>query len=151
MRCYLFDIDGTVADIGHRLPLIQGEQKNWAGFFAACVDDKPIAHVCELVARLSPWDDDGSEEIIFVSGRSDEVRADTLRWLQTHVGPVHSSHLYMRAAGDHRPDYVVKAELLDRVLADGYEPIMAFEDRDQVVKMWRERGIPCAQVAEGAF
>jgi hypothetical protein len=36
-------------------------------------------------------------------------------------------------------------------LADGYEPIMVFDDRNQVVKMWRERGIVCAQVAEGDF
>jgi len=45
----------------------------------------------------------------------------------------------------------VKREMLDRIRADGYNPIMAFEDRSRVVKMWREAGIPCAQVAEGDF
>jgi hypothetical protein len=59
--------------------------------------------------------------------------------------------LYMRRRNDRRPDYIVKAELLDQLLADGYRPIMAFDDRDQVVKMWREKGVPCAQVAEGNF
>jgi hypothetical protein len=28
---------------------------------------------------------------------------------------------------------------------------MAFDDRSQVVKMWRKRGVPCAQVADGDF
>ena len=57
----------------------------------------------------------------------------------------------MRRGSDRRPDYVVEAELLDRILADGYRPIMAFDHREQVVKMWRARGVPCAQVAEGNF
>jgi hypothetical protein len=44
---------------------------------------------------------------------------------------------------------VVKAELLGRIVKDGYQPTMAFDDRDQVVEMWRAHGIACAQVAEG--
>jgi hypothetical protein len=28
---------------------------------------------------------------------------------------------------------------------------MAFDDRNSVVKMWRDLGIPCAQVADGDF
>ena len=59
--------------------------------------------------------------------------------------------LYMRADGDFRSDDIIKAELLAKVRADGYEPIMAFDDRNQVVRMWRANGVPCAQVAEGDF
>lgn len=59
--------------------------------------------------------------------------------------------LYMRKEGDHRPDFKVKRDLLAALKADGYEPIMAFDDRDQVVEMWRAEGIPCAQVADGNF
>ena len=55
------------------------------------------------------------------------------------------------ANDNHRPDHQVKGELLDRLRADGWEPIMAFDDRNQVVRMWREKGIPCAQVADGDF
>jgi hypothetical protein len=147
MKCYLFDIDGTVADLSHRLHHIQGEKKDWPAFFADCHGDAPIPHIIKLAHDLALETD-----IVFVSGRSDQVREQTLAWLQTHFGDlIHSPGIYMRREGDHRPDNLVKAELLDRILKDGYEPIMAFDDRDQVVKMWRERGIPCAQVAEGAF
>jgi phosphoglycolate phosphatase-like HAD superfamily hydrolase len=149
-RCYLFDIDGTIADLSHRLHHIQKEPKDWRAFFAACADDEPIPHVIELAKRL--W---ATVPIIFVSGRSDECRDETMAWLETHgfgsVGKRHERFLYMRRAGDHRPDNLVKAELLDAILADGFEPIMAFDDRDQVVRMWRGRGIPCAQVAAGDF
>jgi hypothetical protein len=31
------------------------------------------------------------------------------------------------------------------------QPIMAFDDRDEVVKMWKSKSIPCAQIAEGSI
>ena len=45
----------------------------------------------------------------------------------------------------------MKEELLAQVKADGYEPILAFEDRERVVDMWRRNGIQCCQVAPGDF
>ena len=144
MRCYLFDIDGTVADLTHRLPHIQKEPKDWDAFFAACCDDVPINHVIDLIQQLRKH-----RAIVFVSGRSSQIRSETTAWLEKHL--LGGEALYMRRAGDYRPDYIVKAELLDQIRADGYEPIMAFDDRDQVVEMWRSKGIPCAQVAPGDF
>jgi hypothetical protein len=143
MRCYLMDIDGTLADISHRLHYIQKDPKDWDGFFDACSGDAPIGHMidlCRSLAQFSP--------IVFVSGRSERCRADTKTWLDEYSL---YGDLYMRKDGDHRPDYQVKKELLDRIRADGFEPRMVFEDRAQVVEMWRENGIPCAQVAEGNY
>ncbi len=145
MKCYLFDIDGTIADLSHRLHHIEKSPKDWDAFFAACAGDAPIPHIIELVRVLN----DADQRVIFVSGRSDQCRADTEAWLDRHE--IAGLPLYMRRAGDHRPDNLVKGELLDRILADGYEPVMAFDDRKQVVDMWRERGVPCAQVAPGDF
>ncbi|SRR5712691_9797945 len=142
--CYIFDIDGTLADTAHRQHFLQETPKNWDAFFAACVDDPPIEHVCEVARAIM-----GSGKIvIFVSGRSDQIRDDTLAFLQEYVGP---GPLYMRKAGDYRADHIVKGELLDQIIADGYNPVVAFDDRNQTVKMWRARGIPCFQVAEGDF
>jgi putative acid phosphatase of HAD superfamily subfamily IIIB len=146
MNCYLFDIDGTIADISHRLHHIQKTPKDWRSFFAACVDDAPIPHIIALLLRLYS----SGAHIVLVSGRSDECRNQTRDWLHLQSIPT-ICPLYMRAAGDHRPDHVVKSELLDRIFSDGYLPIIVFEDRDQVVQMWRDRGIPCAQVAGGNF
>ena len=144
-RCYLFDLDGTIADLTHRLPHIQKTPKDWDAFFAACPDDKPIPHIITLAADL--FGAGGS--IVYVSGRSDQVRNQTQAWLDDHGLP--PGRLYMRTAGDHRPDHQVKVELLELLRADGYQPVMAFDDRNAVVKMWRELGIPCAQVADGDF
>lgn len=46
----------------------------------------------------------------------------------------------MRSGSDRRPDYVVKAELLERILDDGTT------HRDQTVRMWRAKGVPAPTV-----
>jgi len=88
-------------------------------------------------------------QLVFVTGRSDHVRRSTREWLSDHG--LGGGALFMRKFGDHRDDDIVKGELLDEVLAVGYRPIMAFDDRSRVVAMWRARGVPCAQVAPGDF
>ena len=144
-RCYIFDIDGTLADLSHRLHHIQKQPKDWRSFFAAVGDDLPIAHICKLAIDLAS----AGATIIYVSGRSDECRPATERWLAQHGLPL--SAVYMRAEGDHRGDDIVKAELLADLRSHGYEPVMAFDDRNRVVKQWRDNGVPCAQVADGDF
>jgi hypothetical protein len=82
------------------------------------------------------------------------VRKQTVDWLCQYVDAaigVRGAHLFMRKDGDHRPDHQVKSNILDDILAKGWDPIMAFDDRKQVVEMWRARGIVCAQVAPGDF
>lgn len=143
--CYLFDIDGTLADLTHRLHHIQKQPKDWDAFFAACPRDMPIAHICSLARTLSVH-----APIVLVSGRSDRVRTETDYWIKVSAQIIYAG-LYMRTDGDHRPDHEVKGELLDRILDDGWKPLMAFDDRNQVVAMWRKRGVPCAQVADGDF
>lgn len=150
MQCYIFDIDGTLSDPSHRLHYIQQSPKDWDAFFGACGDDGAHPHVIDLVRELKF----AGNSIVFVSGRSDQCRVATEIWLHEAgiLGdPGDESPIYMRKRGDHRPDDIVKGELLDQLLADGYEPIMAFDDRKRVVDMWRARGIPCAQVADGDF
>ena len=88
--------------------------------------------------------------VVFVTGRPEEYRAPTLAWLAKHVLDDFDS-LYMRAAGDHRDDGIVKVELMNLVREAGYEVLLAFEDRTRVVEAYRAAGIPCAQVAPGDF
>lgn len=145
MRCYIFDIDGTLADCSHRLPHIQKQPKDWRAFFAAVEHDAPIPHIIELACDL----DAAGREIVYVSGRSDECRHATVQWLKRHGLPLGT--LYMRKEGDHRNDDIVKAEILAELREQDYQPVMAFDDRNRVVEQWRRNGVPCAQVADGDF
>lgn len=146
MRCYLFDIDGTLADCSHRIHHITAAPKDWDSFFALCHMDEPINHIIELARHLGL---SAGIDIVYVSGRSSQCRAETMEWLARNRLP--HGPLYMRQQGDHRDDDIIKIELLTRLRGDGFDPIMAFDDRDRVVAAWRAAGIPCAQVAPGDF
>jgi hypothetical protein len=146
LPCYIFDIDGTLADNSHRTHLLASSPKDWDSYFKLSHLDKPHKHICDLAKKL----DCEASPVVFLSGRHSGEMAVTAAWLRLHVLDKPFS-LFMRREGDFRPDYVIKLELLAEVRAAGMEPIMCFDDRDSVVKMWRDAGVPCAQVAPGAF
>ena len=58
---------------------------------------------------------------------------------------------FARDDDDFRPDDITKKEIFEKVLTDGFRPQLAFDDRDQVVSMWRSIGLPCFQVRGGKF
>ena len=146
--CIIFDIDGTIANGDHRVHLIKSEPKQWDAYFDLCDRDEPIAHMIHVLRAL-----ERDFVIIFVTGRTESCRIKTERWLKDHGAYTgrYQLRLHMRADGDHRNDDILKIELLEKVRAAGFEPVMVFEDRARVVKAWRAAGIPCAQVAEGDF
>lgn len=149
--CYVFDLDGTLADLSHRLHHIQGDKKDWRAFFAAVAGDEPIAPMVELFRTIRHSSEHSyvGTPVVIVSGRSDECRDQTEAWLDRHE--LYASALYMRRAGDHRPDDIVKKELLQQMLAEGYRPILFIDDRKRVVDMWRAEGFTCLQCAPGDF
>lgn len=79
-----------------------------------------------------------------------KYRRVTEAWLN-HNGITRYKNLYMRKNGDKRKDYVVKKELYETHIKETYEVLFVLEDRDQVVKMWRDLGLTCLQVAYGNF
>ena len=145
----VFDIDGTLADPSYRLHWIQGEKKNWDKFYEEVGKDKvikPIADLFYSYVQFSSY----STKIICITGRPERTREDTLRWFKEKIGAV-PDELYMRKNHDFRPDVEIKKEWVEKLQKKGYEFKLVFEDRDRVVKMYREMDIQCCQVAEGAY
>ena len=182
---YIFDLDGTLALIEHRRPLvtlmtgspvtvngeqatfhayIKGEDRhyfidyiqrgiwsrlkdevkftpNWQAFYAACSADLPNLPVTATLHFLRKFAD-----IWVWSGRSDEVRDETVMWLKKN-GIRHDA-LKMRQAGDFTPDEVLKQKWLGEMsLEDRQRLVAVFDDRAKVVQMWRNAGVACFQVA----
>lgn len=157
---YIFDLDGTLALIEHRRHFVEREQKDWPAFFAACVDDVPNTPVIRTLQALRS----SGAEIWIWSGRSDEVKAQTVEWLCKHgcfgrstgflpAWPFGAPERFrMRKAGDHQPDVKLKSTWLSEIEPPEYARLTAvFDDRASVVKMWRDAGITCFQVAPGEF
>ena len=154
---YIFDLDGTLALIGHRRHFVDRPklEQDWPNFYAACGEDVPNAPVIATMERLRH---SGADVWIF-SGRSDEVRDKTVAWLANHTSfmtwelmPEGGAALTMRQAGDYTADDVLKRQWLDALLIDDRKRLVAsFDDRDRVVAMWRDAGVTCFQVAPGEF
>ena len=152
-ECVIVDIDGTLANIAHRLHLLptlrtdgdyQPSGPTWADFHAAAVDDAPFIEMVALSNALAR-----DYPIILCTGRGEETRNQTTAWLTKHG--VRFDQLRMRPVGDHRKDTVLKAEMLEAIKAEGFEPMLAVEDRSSVVAVWRAAGIRCLQVCEGDY
>lgn len=150
---YIFDLDGTLALIDHRRHIIEDPSRDdtkWRRFYAACDKDQPNESVIRVMESLRRFAD-----VWIFSGRSAEVRDKTVAWLTQHTSFL--SHdldtvLMMRAEGDYTADDVLKKQWLDAMLVDDRRRLAAtFDDRDRVVKMWRDHGITCFQVAPGEF
>ena len=135
----VFDIDGTLANIEHRLDYVRSKPKNWKAFDAGIPNDAVNPYVAEVFFALR---NDG-HDIIFASGRNERSRDATVDWLDRKgFWCADSSKLYMRKAEDFRSDDIVKQEILDEIVRDfGKKPDMVFDDRKRVVDMWRRNGI----------
>jgi predicted kinase len=142
-KTIIFDIDGTLANLDHRLHFVNDpKHKNWEEFLARVKDDLPIEQTIFLNNILRPIT---TFDIVLSSGRSENERADTEEWLAKYG--VHYDKMYMRPAGDTRADYVVKREMLDQMREDGRDPWLVFDDRQTVVDMWRKEGLFVLQCA----
>lgn len=151
---YIFDLDGTIANIEHRRHLVEkregGPQPDWDEFYRRCVDDWanwPV--ISTLVALL----DRGCDVWIW-SGRSSMVMNETREWLRLRISHERAIEidLQMRDEGDFTPDDALKERWLGEMSdLDRRRLVAVFDDRDKVVAMWRRNGVACFQVAPGDF
>ena len=176
----LVDVDGTLADNTHRAGIVAPQmrgvrwfedcannprsgrrndkcvschgtglrKKNWYEFYKGVSEDAPKQPIIDLVAALRAK----GYIICIVSGRPIrflelEVGKQTVAWLKEHG--VRYDHIFMRQSADKRDDTIVKKEILDELPKDRVAYVL--DDRNSVVKMWRDAGLTCLQVAEGNF
>jgi hypothetical protein len=141
----VFDIDGTLANIEHRLDYVRSKPKNWKAFDAGIPNDKVNEPVANIFWSLLDTDN----TIVLASGRNERSRQATEDWLFDNFLFGYEK-LYMRKADDFRGDDIVKQEILDQIIADyGKKPDMVFDDRPRVVRMWRDNGIFVFNVYQG--
>lgn len=156
-KAIIVDIDGTIADLTHRLHHMQVRPKRYEEFHGSAMGDKPIQITIDIITHL--WEKD-MYDVLFVTGRPEKIRQVTLDWLNEHTiyksGPTLPEggdgwRLFMRETDDKRQDPVVKREIYEQHIEPHYDVKLVFEDRRSVYKMWRELGLLTYAVAEGDF
>ena len=140
--CIVCDLDGTLAIHNNRGPYD----------FQKCDTDTlntPIWVILDTFEREWWEHAEGNNRIIYLSGRDDSVQRLTETWLRENGCP--EGPLFMRKTGDTRKDCIIKAEIFDREIRGKYNVLFCLEDRDQMVKLYRDMGLCCLQCNYGAF
>ncbi len=145
---FIVDIDGTVALMDNRNPF---DEKLWH-------TDKPNQPIIDLIDFLAIGLHSHygySPRILFVSGREGgkENVERIEEWMEIHLQmqPI-EYELFTRAMGDQRSDVIIKRELFEAHIEGKYNVLWVFDDRDSVVKFWRDdMKLPTLQVHWGDF
>jgi len=134
-EAYIFDIDWTLAHMSGRSPY--DYSKVWTD-----IVDKDVRDLLKIIENT--W-----REIIIVSWRKDDCRDETIEWISDNV--TQYFQLFMRKSDDSRCDSIVKREIAEKYILPKCNVRGVFDDRDRVVKAWREMGLTCFQVAYWDF
>lgn len=136
----LFDLDGTIADITHRLKYVQTPIPDWERFFKECVNDVPNEWAWALALAMAGM----GKKIVVVSARSQVVLSETQEWFAKHWKDIPHELNLIRPDKDYTPDDKLKLAWLN---ASGIKDRILFvvDDRQRVVDMWRANGLTCLQ------
>jgi len=135
-QAIICDIDGTIADKGNRDPYDY--------------DNVGLDTPKKEIIKIIQWAYSNGIVILYVSGRDDCCYKHTADWIDTYV-QTRLNKIWMRKNKDNRKDSIVKREIYDQKIKDKYEVLFVLDDRNQTVKMWRQLGLTCLQVADGDF
>lgn len=133
----IFDIDRTLLDTSNFEHLFFDHEVDtwWPSFHNASVDAPPVRWVVQefLACR------DSGVSVIAVTSRPECFFNVTLDWFNRH-GLV-LDDLFMRPNDNRLPDFELKESMLPLIRAR-WNPLFAFDDKVEIVKMWERNGIP---------
>ena len=166
-KTVIFDLDGTLANIDvRRDKSVKSNGKlDWDIFASPTSIMDWVTPNLPVIKMAQLFKADGFKIVIF-SGRNDRGFFATRDWLKIHNVPF--DLLVLRpdkfkdkswpiadgnpATFDMRfmPDDILKKKMLD-TFVDIKDVFLVVDDRDKVVKMWRDLGLNTFQVAPGDF
>jgi hypothetical protein len=125
----------VLADTRHRMHHLRRRPKDWDAFFAAAVDDPVHPEGLALATGAAAR----GAEVVYLSGRPERTRADTLAWLARVGAP--PGRVVLRSEGDRRPARLVKVAALRDLAAAAALQVLVDDDPDvvQAVRAARPR------------
>lgn len=129
----IFDIDGTLAEMGDRSPY------DW--------DQVYKDELNECVAEQILWHQSRGREILIVTGRDASCCKITEEWFELYS--ISGYKMFMRPADDFRKDTIIKREIYNNHIKGQYNVLCVYDDRLQVLDMWVEEGLFTFNVNQG--
>ena len=146
MADVIFDVDGTLMDIDHRRHHVEQKPRNFDKFREDMIWDTPNKDVVMMAKLLK----EAGHRIIICTGRLEQDKDLTLKQLKD-AGVKYDLALFRGKWEQYHPDDDIKENMLADMKKLGFNPTMAFDDRDRVVSMWRLNGLRVFQVDKGDF
>jgi predicted kinase len=134
--CIICDMDGSLAHNINRSP-----------YDMSRVDEDVVNKSIMFIANT--YYQKTNIKIILVSGRSEDAREKTEKWLRDNN--ISYNYLFMRKNGDNRKDVEIKTEIFENNIKNKYNIWFVIDDRDQTVRGWRKLGLTCLQCNYGNF
>lgn len=138
------DLDGTLANCSHRVPLLP----DWDAFHAASDKDQPYPVIIQLLRELNTL-----HPILILTGTPLTHRGVKVAWLVAYG--VYWDELSMRPESDYSPDIECKWNQAVRFFGSEEQVLsqtfLVIDDRDKVVEMWRNKGLTCIQPRLGDY
>jgi hypothetical protein len=136
---YIFDVDGTLANVDPYLHHVRGSDRDYDAFHEASIDALPNAEVVDMLNKAVS---DG-HDILVVTSRKEKWRGLTSMWLARNNARSHA--LFMRSDSDNRKDYEVKRDILNKI-NEHWDVVHAVDDNPSVITLWEENKISTTKI-----
>lgn len=136
---YIFDVDGTLANVDPYLHHVRGSNRDYDAFHEASIGALPNIEVVQMLNNAVS----DQHAILIVTSRKEKYRGLTSMWLAKNN--IRSHALFMRADDDSRPDYEAKKDMLDKINTL-WDVVHAVDDNPNVIRLWEENNIPTTKI-----
>lgn len=141
LKTVVIDLDGTLANVNHRVHYLRCDKPDWDAFYTASDKDTPNEWCVRLIRAFLNL----GIPVRIVTARRDSERAKTEEWVLKNLGRLVPMN-WVRVGTDTSKDADLKRDWL---ISFGKEKILfVVDDRQRVVDMWRKEGVVCLQCAQ---
>jgi hypothetical protein len=139
VRLVVFDLDNCLSNDEWRIPTIDFKattpDARWSEYHAMCHADHP--------ANVETFRNATYNAIpVFITMRPEACAKATTDWIERNLAPSNYG-LIMRGDDDHRSSVDIKR---DAVLSLPSLPVAAFDDRPDIVEMYKSLGVPAIRL-----
>ena len=147
-RIAIFDLDETLCNTQHRIHhRIKGNHAQYNNLMRL---DEGYADAIRLFNDIQF---DEKTAMYISTGRPECFWIGTQKWLADHDIRLQGNHIYMRGNYDETSDAMVKLENLKKIRAFHAKgtPVITFDDRHQVIRMYRSQNVTALQIRKGEY